>query len=214
MTLSQNSSRVREFETVMRPNSVRGQPTRGLVVRLQFLAVPSSSRNSPELSRWSTVSAAPWTKSDIRRAPSQTLAAPYPLDARLCLTSSSRCMLAANCFIQKLVQVEGPITYRRPLWQCQNQPLAKMSASNFGKTRSGRRQMSTAWRRNRRRQACRAFHSVVSSLVCLPLIPTIMCKRVSWSTISVTTLLAPLSCLLYTQVQGFSWSSLCLPCSA
>lgn len=108
-----------------------------------------------------------------------------------CLSAStfrpSRRTLPENFASQNATFVLGHAAAAHPLWRCQKQPWTKITARNFGRTRSGRPGSSPACNRKRKPAACSAALTARSGLVLELRIPDIILDRVFMSTTSKAT---------------------------
>ncbi len=146
----------------------------------------AASPRSHELRRSAAVSIC----SGVRNAHSHAMATRHPLLRSVARTVQSRAIFCLNLDCQKSGRVEGVVQYLQPSWRCQKQPCTKITALNFGKTKSGRPRMFVTCVRKRNPRQCSARRIAISGFVFLPLIAAIMRERVGWSTISVACLLA------------------------
>lgn len=118
------------------------------------------------------------------------MATRHPLHRSAARTVQSRAIFCLNLDSQNSGRVEGVVQNLQPSWRCQKQPCTKITALNFGNTKSGRPRIFVTCRRKRNPREWSTRRRAISGLVFLLWIPAIMRERVGWSTISVACLLA------------------------
>lgn len=117
------------------------------------------------------------TKSSVPysfREHSQTVATLQPASIRDWRDRSSRSTFLANLFAQNSGLVEGLVALGQPGCRCQKHPCTKITARNFGNTRSGFPGSSFRWIRYRSPAACSALRSLSSGRVFRARIPDII----------------------------------------
>ena len=108
----------------------------------------AASPRSHELRRSAAVSIC----SGVRNAHSHAMAARHPLHRSAARTVQSREIFCLNLDCQNSGRVEGVVQHLQPSWRCQKQTCTKITALNFGNTKSGRPRIFVTCRRKRNPQ--------------------------------------------------------------